>query len=199
MNITEHEMRGLLAGNCIPADMLVNEELAAYLVRKFAELKAQRDAHMQAEIAWEKAMMSAIGEDGVGSVSKAIAALKAERDAVLAENVALKEQTPDVRSISMFEAISAAEKFMNDGMPELAMVEAFEILKLKRTPATDGARNAVRAEGVEMFGHRSIAIGNEENNFSIVYAGKQALSFAAKLRAETDTTPSQYESLAGGK
>ncbi|MDU4128672.1 hypothetical protein [Pantoea sp.] len=44
MNITEHEMRGLLAGKCLPGDMRVNEELPAYLVRKFDELKAQRDA-----------------------------------------------------------------------------------------------------------------------------------------------------------
>ena len=44
MNITEHEMRGLLTGKCLPGDMRLNEELPAYLVRKFAELKAQRDA-----------------------------------------------------------------------------------------------------------------------------------------------------------
>lgn len=44
MNITEHEMRGLLTGKCIPGDMLVNEELSAYLVRKFTELKAECDA-----------------------------------------------------------------------------------------------------------------------------------------------------------
>lgn len=44
MNITENEMRGLLTGKCVPGDMCVNEELPAYLVRKFAELKAQRDA-----------------------------------------------------------------------------------------------------------------------------------------------------------
>ncbi|WP_053092195.1 hypothetical protein [Pantoea vagans] len=48
------------------------------------------DACMQAEIVWEKAMMAAIGEDGVGCVVKAIAALKAERDALAAENAALK-------------------------------------------------------------------------------------------------------------
>lgn len=44
MNITEHEMRGLLAGKCLPGDMRVNEQLPAYLARKFAELKAERDA-----------------------------------------------------------------------------------------------------------------------------------------------------------
>lgn len=44
MNITEHEMRGLLNGKCLPGDMRVNEELPAYLVRKFTELKAEKDA-----------------------------------------------------------------------------------------------------------------------------------------------------------
>ena len=43
------------------------------------------DACMQAEMVWEKAMMAAIGEDGVGCVVRAIAELKAERDALAAE------------------------------------------------------------------------------------------------------------------
>ncbi|WP_313385698.1 hypothetical protein [Pantoea sp.] len=44
MNITEHEMRGLLAGKCLPADILVGESLAAYLVRKFGALQQKLDA-----------------------------------------------------------------------------------------------------------------------------------------------------------
>lgn len=52
MKVTEHEMRGLLTGKCVPADMLVNEELPAYLVRKFADLhsdiKKQETAYAQA-------------------------------------------------------------------------------------------------------------------------------------------------------
>ena len=44
MKITEHEMRGLLAGKCVPGDMKVNEELPAYLVRKFAALQQKLDA-----------------------------------------------------------------------------------------------------------------------------------------------------------
>jgi len=85
MNITEHEMRGLLTGKCLPGDMRVNEELPAYLVRKFAELKDAHDAHKQDVITWEKSMMAAIGEDGTGSVARAIAELKAQRDALAAE------------------------------------------------------------------------------------------------------------------
>jgi len=53
MNITEHEMRGLLTGKCLPGDMRVNEGLPAYLIRKFDELKAQRDA-LAAETNWWK-------------------------------------------------------------------------------------------------------------------------------------------------
>jgi hypothetical protein len=41
MSFSENEMRGLLTGKCIPGDMKVNEELPAYLVRKFAALQEQ--------------------------------------------------------------------------------------------------------------------------------------------------------------
>lgn len=90
---------------------------------------------------------------------------------VAAENAALKEWSPNPHSTSMFEAIEKAEALMDDGMPELAMVEAFEILKMKRTPATDSFLAEVRAQGIEMAaksdqfsmwvqqGLRSFAIG----------------------------------------
>ena len=44
MKITEHEMRGLLAGKCLPGDMRLNEDLPAYLVRKFDELQQKLNA-----------------------------------------------------------------------------------------------------------------------------------------------------------
>lgn len=68
-----------------------------------------------------------------------------------AENAALKDQRPNPHSVSMFEAIEKAEQLMDEGMPELAMVEAFEILKIKRTPATDAFLREVRAQGVEAY------------------------------------------------
>lgn len=49
-----------------------------------AEIMEQRDMHRNAEMEWERAMMAAIGEDGIKSVSEAIAKLKAERDELLA-------------------------------------------------------------------------------------------------------------------
>jgi len=82
---------------------------------------------------------------------------------------------------------------------------------INETPATDALLNAVRAEGVEMFAeslkgkYDGIAyelIGNyetngEEDRISDQGEIQEVLHFAAQLRA--DTTPFQYESLAGGK
>ena len=43
MKITETEMRGLITGKAMPADIFVGESLAAYLVRKFKSLHKERD------------------------------------------------------------------------------------------------------------------------------------------------------------
>ncbi|MBL5927808.1 hypothetical protein [Enterobacter asburiae] len=66
-----------------------------------------------------------------------------------AENAGLKEWSPNPHSASMFEAIEKAERLMDDGMPELAMVEAFEILKMQHTPATDALLAEVRASELD--------------------------------------------------
>jgi|GEM_PF-6421941 len=41
--------------------------------------KKERDLYHNAEMTWEKAMMAAIGEDGIGSVTKEIEKLKADK------------------------------------------------------------------------------------------------------------------------
>lgn len=71
--------------------------------------------------------------------------------ALAAENAGLKEWSPNPHSASMYEAIEKAEELMDDGMPELAMIEAFEILKMKRTPATDAFLAEVRAHDLNAF------------------------------------------------
>ena len=96
---------------------------------------------------------SSVFEDENGSLVdyEDYAALEARCAALAAENAGLKEWSPNPHSASMFEAIEKAEKLMDDGMPELAMVEAFEILKMQHTPATDAFLAEVRAQGVEML------------------------------------------------
>lgn len=76
-----------------------------------------------------------------------LAAARQQIEALAAENAKLKTWSPDPRSEAMLKAIVAAERLANDGMNELALVEAFEILKLKETPATDAAMAEIRAQG----------------------------------------------------
>jgi len=101
------------------------------------------------------AWLNTEGDDISGSYVKykdhqaVVAELEAKCSALAEENMALKEWSPNPHSTSMWEAIEKAEALMDDGMPELAMVEAFEILKMKRTPATDAFLAEVRAQGVD--------------------------------------------------
>jgi hypothetical protein len=64
MNITEHEMRGLITGKAMPADIFVGESLAAYLVRKFAVQQKARDT-LAAENAVMLRLLTDISENHV--------------------------------------------------------------------------------------------------------------------------------------
>lgn len=111
------------------------------------------------------------------------AALEARCAALAAENAGLKEWSPNPHSASMFEAIEKAEKLMDDGMPELAMVEAFEILKMQHTPATDAFLAEVRAQGVDMFAAVLRRKGDDAFFDAIAEAQANAADqFAAQLR-----------------
>lgn len=53
---------------------------------------------------------------------------------------------------------------------------------MPETPATSAALAAIEARGVEKFAEATIAIGEQEKEESIIYAGKQAMLFAKQLR-----------------
>lgn len=61
------------------------------LVHQMAQAEQDRNMRKEAVMSWEKALMQAIGEDGVGSVTQAIGALKTERDQLAAQNERLRE------------------------------------------------------------------------------------------------------------
>ena len=112
---------------------------------------------------------------------------------IAAENAGMKEWSPNPHSASMFEAIEKAEELMDDGMPELAMIEAFEILKMKRTPETDAFLAEVRAQGVERLAKAWYAIANEtDTGISISDSSRlkyrqradDAADFANEIRQE---------------
>ena len=125
------------------------------------------------------------------------AALEARCLELAAENAGLKEWSPNPHSASMFEAIEKAEELMDDGMPELAMIEAFEILKMKRTPATDAFLAEVRASAITdalksldvvfdtdcVMESNGISYEDAEQRTAGAYAVSKALEeFAAQLR-----------------
>ena len=112
-------------------------------VEDYITLKAERDMYRNAEISWEKAMMSAIGEDGTGSVTKAISDIKAERDALAAENLALKN--------AMMVTLEHVD-VMDSGAAGVVAMIAFDALHSNKTPATDAYANQLRAEGARACG-----------------------------------------------
>lgn len=128
MKVTEHEMRGLLTGKCVPADMLVNEELPAYVVRKFADLhsdiKKQETAYAQAVDAILMALKDKeLVQDRLEDTEDELQESRENLDAVLAENVGLKcgaeyfMYSPDCgfeRYRSHAEAIKAANEMIDD-------------------------------------------------------------------------------------
>ncbi|PPS58852.1 hypothetical protein CRX72_23950 [Pantoea sp. BRM17] len=107
-----------------------------------------------------------------------IAALQQKLDAVLAENVVLKGFIDE-------DCYTLGEAWSSNGQ----VTDAAQ--SVPETPATDALLNAVRAEGVEVV-RKHPAIGL----CSLTHICDE---ISAQLRAETDTTSSQYESLAGGK
>ncbi|MDF7657604.1 hypothetical protein PUG81_01380 [Erwiniaceae bacterium L1_54_6] len=93
--------------------------------------------------------------------------LQLKLDAVVAENAALKGFVEE--RCWVYDEDVESYRDAHDYLPE--------------TPTDDAILNALRAEGVEMYGNLTISIGQEERNTAIVHAGRQALLFANKLRS----------------
>jgi|GEM_PF-1612262 len=87
MKITEFEMRGLLTGKCIPGDMKVNEQLPAYLVRKFSDLHEQLKATTNSLTNAQEALKSAGIE--ADTVQAGVMELVSRMNTLAAENAKL--------------------------------------------------------------------------------------------------------------
>ena len=154
MKVTEHEMRGLLAGKCVPADMLVNEELPAYLVRKFADLhsdiKKQETAYAQAVDSILMALKDKeLVQDRLEDAEDKLQESREKLDAVLSENLALKAFPCQLLKFLRTLGTSAI------GSQTYAKIET-AVSKMK-TPTTDAILNEVRAEGIHFAVNRMLA------------------------------------------
>lgn len=146
-------------------------------------LKAERDMYRNAEMSWEKAMMSAIGEDGTGSVIKAISDLKAEREALAAEATYLREEIRQHSESTHFcEVCGKDDPCKND---DVCWAISYPF------PATDAYANQLRAGGVEMFADNQMRVAERHDaDNRPVWAderrlsAEQARAFAANLRKE---------------
>lgn len=138
MKITEHEMRGLLAGKCLPGDMRVNEDLPTYLVRKFAELQQKLDAMAAENAVLKSNLMFWDAEDPEAPYDcPEDIANNCCIDVGVEFDVKVAAKMPDrTYRVSSADDYSCGLELVYGGIPE--------------TPATDDYLNSVRAEGVDI-------------------------------------------------
>ncbi|HGG3761982.1 TPA: hypothetical protein ACJF1S_004492 [Salmonella enterica subsp. enterica serovar Liverpool] len=129
-----------------------------------------------AELEAKYAVLTVDNDKAMESLKQADSAVKLAHEkfsALAAENAGMKKFCKD----AAFDADYEAELGMERGGFSDALNEI-------KTPATDAFLAEVRAQGVEMFGSTTIQFGEEEGDEDIIYAGNQALLFAAQLRRE---------------
>lgn len=126
-----YEMEGVLRGKCIPGDLKVNETNAEYLVRKFSEAD-DRCAALSAKLSMINDLME-VAEQANKLAQEATENLVQERNALAAENVALKSALNDILQ------------------PDAAVLERnhrVRALDAMETPATDAFLAEVRASAI---------------------------------------------------
>ncbi|WP_033766094.1 hypothetical protein [Pantoea ananatis] len=167
MKITVPEMRGLLKGLCLPADIRTGEYLPEYLVRKFDELQQKLDAMAAENAALKKILTpSEIPEEAITAFENTV-----EFDHDFKEG---NSWTWVDNETEVIRAVLAA-------------------MSLPETPATDAYLNSVRAEGVEILTTRLQQLIDEgvfdAKEIGVaagaVYEGAQ---IAANLRSGTHDT-----------
>ncbi|HCL5286513.1 TPA: hypothetical protein N2G35_000805 [Salmonella enterica] len=167
-------MEGFLRGKCIPGDLKVNETNAEYLVRKFSEAE-ERCAALSAKLSMINDLME-VAEQANKQAQEATENLVQERNALAAENVALKSALNDILQ------------------PDAAVLERnhrVRALDAMETPATDAFLAEVRASAIEAFADNQAKIADEELvggnlDLSLRFRGmaRAAKEFAAQIRQE---------------
>ena len=144
----------------MPGDMMVNEELPAYLVRKFAAIQQKLDArgdtlderaeiiHAYSKTQREFAEQLNCDSDNE-SILKAIHTLQQKLDAVLAENAELKTIVEGVNSELYGKGFEVSGWHLNGSLEPLDNWFTDNGWGCPETPATDTILNSVRAEGAD--------------------------------------------------
>lgn len=143
----------------------------------YETLKSERDSALNtcSMIAEALGITGAVAGDTIAKVQQLVAesaALKAEnciQDFIIS---AVKDLVRESDGVTGWHRNGDVATW-DEVLPELSHSE---------TPATTQALNEIKAQGVEEYGNLTINIGQDENCEEVIYAGKQALLFAASLR-----------------
>lgn len=145
-------------------------------VTTIAALEA-RCAALSAKLSMINDLME-VAEQANKLAQEATEKLVQERNALAAENHTARNAVQTFCDVVGANTDAICEEVGQDGVKViLAAMSA-----TGNMPATDAFLAEVRAQGVEMFGSVTIKFGEEEGDEDIVYAGNQALLFAAQLR-----------------
>lgn len=175
MTITLQAVNELIASLESAGELSIKEQKYLDVMRWAIRVAGERDAALNAERVWERAMMEVCGEDGPASVASEIRALQVLRDTriqalnsqveqLAAENVALKN--PDNWLSQSDYGYEASEVAAGNGASEDEALRAGMIAIINRiaTPATDrivaGIKADGRAEGVNFAAGRLAAAFN---------------------------------------
>ncbi|EDU3721046.1 hypothetical protein ZM68_004318 [Salmonella enterica subsp. diarizonae] len=162
-----YEMEGFLRGKCIPGDLKVNETNAEYLVRKFSEAE-ERCAALYAKLSMINDLME-VAEQANKLAQEAAEKLVQERNALAAENVALKSALNDILQ------------------PDAAVLERnhrVRALDAMETPATDAFLAEVRAQGADELAELYFTLAEHEANRYIADSWRESARFAKDHAAQ---------------
>lgn len=160
MTITLQAVNELIKSLESAGELSIKERKYLDIMRWAVGVAGERDAALNAERAWETAMMEVCGEDGSASVASEIRSLRALRDTAIqalnsqveqlaAENVAMLRLLTDI-SENHVEYFSEGEDGMFAGVPldyvsEINMYVSRDVNAENPFPATDAYVDGIKA------------------------------------------------------
>ena len=137
------EMQGLLAGKCLPGDLIVNESIAEYLLRKLED-RNELERQLSAKTISEQNIINAFGISGEGAHSKLVIEYV---HGLVAENADMRKAIDE--TIGWQESVDPGN------------ADSVRLLVALQTPATDELTAELLAQGVGEFAADMWKRGNE--------------------------------------
>ncbi|MBX4661624.1 hypothetical protein CWS54_16990 [Klebsiella michiganensis] len=185
-------------------ELSIKERKYLDVMRWAVRVAGERDAALNAERVWERAMMEVCGEDGPASVASEIRALQVLRDTriqalnsqveqLAAENVALKAERVRIFNSGYLRGHESTVEwyYVDIHQDDITTYHEGVVAEIseEKTPATDRIVAGIKADGVEEFAkHCDDSIGFVEPEDEEFYAvmEEHASEFAKQLREGAD-------------